>query len=42
MYDALNEPALREQPSKHTRGRRLDARNGVFRRPYGRYLRSRG
>ncbi len=42
VYDALNEHALRERPGKRTRGRRSDARNGVFRKTYDRYLRSLG
>ena len=42
VYDALNEHALRERPSQRTRGRRSDARNGVFRKTYDRYLRSLG
>jgi hypothetical protein len=40
LYDALNEHALRERPSKRTRGKRSDARNGVFRKAYDRYLHS--
>jgi hypothetical protein len=42
IYDALNERALRERPSKRARGRRSDARNGVFRKTYDSYPRSLG
>ncbi len=42
VYDALNEHALRERPSKRTRGKRSDARNGIFRKTYDRYLHSLG
>jgi hypothetical protein len=42
VYDALNELAAFERPSKRRRGKRSSSRSGVYRSTYTRYLTSLG